>query len=236
MGPARRTCLVGLLCLAAAPAWSATRAERSGTRDVQGGDMDELRRYSDRLGREWLRDSLGLDLDALALELDPKNLKFFRPKSSPSGAPPAGPGGPAADGPVQGIRGSLNLKIEQTDDLLRMQRDLRDIPFGLSVKGQLPLSTGLSLLETTLWVPFSWRDEFRAQAEWPLAIGADGFRRLTLRSDYRTQLGLNRWEAGVGTSLRPEGWGVWALDYDFQRNFGQGTEEAVHWLKLSKDF
>lgn len=228
MVPAWLLGLVGL-CAAAGAGWSATRAERSSTRPVEGRDMEEIRRYSDQLGRAWLKDSLGLDLDALALEFNPRNMTLQKPRpASPSpaaGAPNAGSPQPA------GISSYLSLKLEQTDDLRRLQNDLMDIPFGLSVSGQLPLLDNLAQIETRLWVPFSWRDEFRAQAQLPLLS-----RRLTLRSDFRNQMGFNKLEAGLGTQLNPQGLGVWGLDYDFQRRFGQGADEAIHWLKLSKSF
>lgn len=228
-------CMGGGLSLAAA--LSAARAEKSPSREVESQDMGEIKRYSDQIGRAWLKDSLGLDLDALALEFDPRDLSFRKPSRSRSAASFAsgsanGSGAPAvAAGPAASVSSYLSLKLEQKDDLRRLQNDLRDIPFGLSVSGQLPILANLTQLETRLWVPFSWRDEFRAQAQVPFLD-----RRLTLRSDYRNQLGLSKVEAGLGTQLRPEGMGVWGLDYDFQRSFGQGTDAAIHWLKLSKSF
>jgi hypothetical protein len=233
MNAAWRACLGGLLGMMALPALAVVDAEAPTTRDVQGADMQELRRYSDRLGRDWLRESLGLDLDALVIEFG-KSSSF---RSAPAAAAvPGGDGVPAAAGSTPKLRSQLSLRLEQTADLLRLQDDLRDIPFGLNVKGKLPLLDSLTLLETQLWLPFSWKDEIRAQARLPLLRKGTGGRLLTLRSDYSTQLGVNTLGTGLGTRLGPGATGLWAVDYDFEQRFGQGEDAAIHWLKFSRDF
>jgi hypothetical protein len=233
MPSALLACLGGLLGLLALPALAAVDAEAPTTRDVEGSDMQELRRYSDRLGKDWLRESLGLDLGALVIEFGGRSR--FRPAPG-AAAVPGGDGVPAAAGSTPKLRSQLSLRLEQTDDLLRLQDDLSDIPFGLSVKGKLPVLDNLTLLETQLWLPFSWKDEIRAQARLPLLRKGMGGRLLTLRSDYSTQLGVNTLGTGLGTRLGPGDAGLWAVDYDFEQRFGQGEDAAIHWLKFSRDF
>jgi hypothetical protein len=115
----------------------------------------------------------------------------------------------------------------------------------VEVKGDLPVLARLTALETRLWVPFSWRDEWRAEASLPLAWpGAKnglwkemGFsKKLSLRSDYSNRLGRNQVEAGLGTDWSNRGLGTWSVDYDVHMKYGQGESEAIHWLKLSKEF
>jgi hypothetical protein len=228
--------LAGFALLAALP-WTLSAlnlAEQSSTREVQGQDMDAIRSYSDHVGRGWLRDSIGVDLDKLAVEWDPSDLSFRRPQ--PVRAAPSAPGGPdAAPAPKPGLEGNVTFKLEQVDDLLRLTKDIRDVPFGLSVEGRLSLGLGLAALKTKLWVPFSWRDQWRAEAVMPFRF-SDAGRRIRLHSDFRNQLGLNDLQAGLGTDLKGDVWGIWGLNYDFHRRFGQGSNEAIHWLKLSKQF
>jgi hypothetical protein len=57
-----------------------------------------------------------------------------------------------------------------------------------------------------------------------------------LRSDFRSRLGQNQVEAGVGTDWKTQWAGLWALDYDVRKNYGQGEEEAIQWIRLSRDF
>ncbi|MGS7457526.1 hypothetical protein, partial [Mycobacterium tuberculosis] len=76
---------------------------------------------------------------------------------------PAGHSGFAAPPPA--VSGYFSLKLEQVDDLMRLTHDLRDVPFGLSLEGRMSLGRSLATLETKFWVPFSWRDQWRAEAE-----------------------------------------------------------------------
>lgn len=228
----------GLLCLGlllglAVPAWSLSRAERSSTRPVEGRDMDAIRSYTDRLGKDFLKENLGLDLDALAVQLDPRNFDISLPGASSPPSQGAGPGG--APGKPSPLSSKWDLRLEQTDDLMRLQRDARDIPFGLSINGQIPFLASLNLIETSLWLPFSWKDEIRAEAKMPFLVGLSGHR-FTLRSDYRNLLGLNRLEAGLGTDFNTDDFGRWDVDYDFQQRFGQGANEEIHWLRFHRSF
>lgn len=211
---------------------AAVQAEMSSSRPVSGEEMSEIRSYSDRLGKDLLKKGLGLDLDLLAVELDPTRWAFRRPKAAQH-ANESMPG--LGQGPAPGLNSYLRLRLEQSNDLRNLQRGLQEIPFGLSVDAQLPLLASLTALETRLWVPFSWREEFRARATLPLLEPLGG-RKLTLRSDFRTQLGFNRLEAGLGTAVVTETLGPWDVDYGFQNNFGQGASEAIHWLKFSRNF
>jgi hypothetical protein len=52
-------------------------------------------------------------------------------------------------------------------------------------------------------------------------------RSLAIRSDISSRLGLNQLEAGMGTAWNPGLIGVC---------YGQGSDETVQWLKLSKGF
>jgi hypothetical protein len=232
--------LLGLVALSAG-AQARSRAEQASTRDVEGQDMDVLRGYGDRAAKTWLKNSLGLDLDELALEWEPGGSVTGGALPSLAGTAAPGSGnGPKLSGPRKpggDLSGRLSLRLEQSDDLLRLTRDARDVPFGLSLSGELPLSTRLQVLKTTLWVPLSWKDEWRAEASLPVMLGTGPLaRRLTLRSDLRSQLGRSQFEAGLGTVWNPGGLGAWNVDYDFNRRFGQGDEEAIHWLRFSKDF
>lgn len=192
-------------------------------------EMARIRGYSDQLGRELLKEDLGIDLDALQVELDPTH--YLRHESRQDAAA-QGPG--LSAGPATGLPSYLRLRLEQTDDLRHLQEGLNDLPFGLSLDAQLPLISDLFVLQTKLWVPLSWRQEFRAEASVPLLKGLS--HPLLLRSDYRNLLGLSHLDAGLGTGINSDSFGLWAVDYDFQRNFGQGEDEAIHWLKFSRHF
>lgn len=227
------------------------------SREVSGQEMEKLQSYSRSATDAWLRSNLGLGLSDLELVWDPNTLSFqqrstmdWRPKPE---APRRDRGNAAGLSPSAAsapIPQGLSLRLQQSDDLGRLSRDisqdLRDLPFGLEVKGGLPLLARLTTLQTRVWVPFSWRDEWRAEASLPLAwpgskresIWKDmGFgKKLNLRSDYTTKLGFNQVEAGLGTDWSHGGLGTWNFDYDYRVKYGQGEGEAIHWLKLSKEF
>lgn len=226
-------CCLALLLALASNAGALTRAERSPTRPVNGDDMAALRGYTDQVGKTWLKQSLGLDLDALAVEWDPRQFRFSRPSFVQSKG--AGATGTATGGGMAARPGAyFDLRLEQTDDLRRLQEGFQDLPFGLSISGQLPFLASLRPLETKLWLPLSGHEELRAQATWPYQL-LNG-RLLTLRSDYRNFWGLNHLEAGLGTNLDADMLGIWNVDYDFQQRFGQGANEEIHWLKFSRRF
>jgi hypothetical protein len=220
---------LGALAFRALPLAGAVEAEMSSSHAATGEEMARIRGYSDQLGRELLKEDLGIDLDALQVELDPTHYLHHQ-SQGPAQAQGAGLG----PGPAPGLPSYLRLRLEQTDDLRHLQEGLSDLPFGLSLDAQLPLLSDLFVLQTKLWVPFSWREEIRAEATVPLLGGLS--HPLLLRSDYRNQLGLSHWEAGLGTGINSDTFGLWDVDYDFQRKFGQGEDAAIHWLKFSRHF
>jgi hypothetical protein len=245
-----------VLCLWAllpAPAPAQVSAEDSATRAPTGEDLEKIHEYSDQVGKGLLRQELGLDLDSLRLKLDTNGLRLedIRPRVR---ATPVADGSPLpsqAPGPAllrdSGVRQEFSLALDQSGDLLRLRNDVRDIPFGVKVRGQLPLLDRITGLSTELWVPFSWRDELKAEASLPLphlklgvvdefltGLGlADHY---ALRSEFTNRLGVNQLGAGVGTQWSSRLLGVMDLNYDYSQRSGQGLEETVHYLKLRKDF
>jgi hypothetical protein len=239
--------VAGLGCSLKASLARAGRAEQSSTRDVTSQDMDVMRRYSEGLGRDVLKQELGLDLDALRLRIDPDtfNVELVDERqpasksSAPTGKFAQGLRRPFAPGAGQPFKGSFLLSVDQSGDLLRLGKDVRDIPFGVQLKGDLPLMDRLNHLQTRIWVPFSWRDEMKAEASLPLRLGLklnDALRGAGLRSDFSNHLGVNQVDAGLGTQWDTPAMGAMDLDYDYTQRFGQGLQETVHWLKLRKDF
>jgi hypothetical protein len=139
------------------------------------------------------------------------------------------------------------MGLNQQGDLLRLTRDMRDIPFGLKVRGEMPVPSLPTWVQTSLWVPFSWRDEIRAEATMPLrgvnlGLADTVFKGLGLKdnlgfnSDYTNRLGINQVETGLGSQWTSQLTGPLNLDYDYSQRFGQGLDENTHWLKLRKDF
>jgi hypothetical protein len=233
MGAVVFVLLWALTCLPAVAAgldWK----EPAASRPIQASDWETLRGYGDRAARAWLKEVAGFDLNTLGLTLGSGGLLENRGVSRMDAASVLAPTSP---GVLGGGTGALRLRLEQYDDLLRLLRDLRDIPFGVVVDAELELARGVELLKTSLWLPLSWKDEWRAQASLPVALGTGPLRRvLTLNSGVRGRLGQNQFDAGVGTVLQTGGWGLWNVDYDFNQRFGQGAEESIHWLRFSKMF
>ncbi len=224
-------------------------AEQSGSRAVDARDMDSVRSYSEGVGREVLKEELGIDLEALRFRIDPRTLSIETVDVSRPRPASVAPGAslrsgihsplPTTKKPDQ-TEGFL-LSVDQRGDLLRLGRDSRDIPFGVQVKGGVPLLQRLVSMKTQIWVPFSWRDEFKAEATVPLrslGLGLDQglLKGAGLRSDYTNRLGVNQVDAGLGTQWVSRAAGPLDLNYDYSQRFGQGLEETVHWLKLRKDF
>lgn len=242
------TVLLGLPGLARASLTSSASAGESNSRSVNGQDLDAVRNYSEGLGREVLKDELGLDLDALRFQVDPETLSIEMVDVSQPSKRSVAPGASLVSGPhnplpsmAPAVQGGLLLSVDQRGDLLRLGHDLRDIPFGVQLKGDLPLLNRLSHLQTKIWVPFSWRDEIKAEASVPLrslGLGLDKgiLKGAGLRSDYSNRLGVNQVDAGLGTQWANRVMGPLDLDYDYSQKFGQGLDEQIHWLKLRKDF
>jgi len=247
--------LVLLLAGCAGLAWAGD-ADPEISKSVTGREMETLQHYSRDATDDWLKRNLGLSLSDFELVWDPGTLSFEQrstlDKRSQAEARKAKKNAPLIT-KAKSIfvrperQSSLSLSLQQSSNLGRLAGDLRDVPFGVEVKGDLPVLARLTALETRFWVPLSWKDEWRAAAslplQWPGSKGTTtlgkelGFsRRLSLRSDLSSQLGRNAVQAGVMTDWSSESLGIWTLDYDYHVKYGQGTAEAIHWLKLSKEF
>lgn len=242
-----RALLFLLWCTAATARAGMSLSQPNVDQGLSGENMGRLQDYSRQVGENWLKNSLGLDLQKLQMIWDPNNFSFESAGAATVPAPAAagaGAGLPGPSAPELGRR--ISLRLEQTDDLTHLVSGMRDVPFGLEVKGFVPLLASLSALETRLTVPLSPRDEWRAQTTLPFTLmGATRSLwwksmglgdSLAFRSDLRSRLGLNQVEAGFGTAWITNSLGAWNLDYDYHLRFGQGGEEATHWLKVSREF
>lgn len=242
-------CVPALGAQAALTGSAGALAEQSNSRPVEGQDLDAVRHYSEGVGRGVLKDELGVDLDALRFRFDPRTLSIetvgaSQPQRSgvaPGSSLPTGPHSPVPTSSAPAQHNGFLMSVDQRGDLMRLGRDIRDIPFGVQVKGDLPLLERLTAMETKIWVPFSWRDEFKAEASVPLkslGLGLDRglLKDAGLRSDFSNRLGINQVDAGLGTEWATRMTGAMDLNYDYSQRFGQGLDETVHWLKLRKDF
>ena len=230
-------------------------AEQSSSRPMDGETIGAARQYSEGVGRQVLKDELGIDLNAIRFQFDPKTLRIEKVEEhEATGQERQEPrnrdlqAAPHTDIPTSAwIPDKLFLAIDQSGDLMRLRDDNRDIPFGVRFSGEIPLLDRVTALKTRIWVPFSWRDEIKASATVPLnKLNLGGVShffqklnlsdRLDLRSDYTSRLGVNHVDAGLGTKWQSEFMGLMDLDYDYSQRYGQGLEETVHWLKLKKVF
>jgi hypothetical protein len=215
------------------------------SRPTQGEDMAKLQDWGRQMGEDWLRQSVGIDISRFQLRWDPDSFSFqFTP---PPAASSPGMGLPV--GQVSSVQadpwGGWTLHLEQSDDLTRLLRDdqvMADLPFRMEMEGGMP---GYHRLMTKLVLPLSWRDEFRAEANLPLrtGLGREAWwgglglgSTLKLRSDFRSRLGQNLVEAGLGTDWKTDWAGLWTLDVDLRKNYGQGDESASQWLRLHRNF
>jgi len=212
---------------------------------VSGAVLGNLQDYGRQVGEQWLKESLGVDLQAMQIVWDPETRSFttvgdLAARQRPSGS---GSGQDPASG-LSGTPGNISLKLTQTESLARLGEGV--IPFGLEVKGVIPLLASLNSMDARLKVPLSPYDEWRAEASLPMDLmgttstswwrGLGLGRSLALRSNISSRLGLNELEAGLGTDWRPGFFGRWNLDYDWRLKYGQGLDETTQWLKLSKNF
>ena len=214
---------------------------------VQGQDLARLQDWGRQLGEDLLRQSTGVDLATYQLHWDPRtfDLTFGPPP------PPPGPGlgltGPSGGGDDQAF-GGWTLRLEQSDNLSRVLHGddvadvIDDLPFRMEMEGRIP---GFRRIRTKLFVPLSWRDEFRAEAKMPLLMGLNRRAwwgglglgsKLSLRSDFSSRLGQNLVEAGLATEWKTAWAGQWAVDLDLRKDYGQGNEAASQWLRLSRGF
>jgi hypothetical protein len=216
------------------------------SREMTSQEMAKLQDWGRQTGADWLRQSLGVDVTRLGLVWDPDNWDL-----SLRNPPPQGGGQalslPTGDNSVVAApgAGAWDLRLAETRDLgelMRATRAMEELPFAMELSGRVP---GLSQVSTKVVVPLSVQDEWRAEASLPLrmSLSSDGWWRslglgksLSLRSDLRSRLGQNQWEAGLGTDWNTALLGTWALDLDMRKSFGVGNDEAVQWLKLSRGF
>lgn len=216
-------------------------------RPVQGEDLTRLQDWGRQVGEDWLRQSTGLDLATYQLHWKPGTFDLtYGPPPPPSG-PSLGPSAGLAPGGDQAF-GGWTLRLEQSDNLSRLLHGddvadvIDDLPFRMEMDGRFP---GFRRIRTKLFVPLSWRDEFRAEAQLPLLTGLDhqpwwgglGLgSKLSLRSDFSSRLGKNLVEAGLATDWNTNWAGDWALDLDLRKDYGQGNNTASQWLRLSRGF
>jgi hypothetical protein len=217
------------------------------SREMTSQDMARLQDWGRQTGEDWIQQSLGLDVRHLGLVWDPDNWDYFRVSTAPPPALAQGLNVPTGEERVGGVSGSgaWDLRLAGTrdlSDLLRATQAMQDLPFAMELSGPMP---GLRRLAAKLVVPLAVEDEWRAEASLPLKLGLTGYgwwrdlglgKNLALRSDLRSRLGQNQWEAGLGTDWSSSLLGTWALDIDLRKSFGTGNDEAVQWLKLSRGF
>jgi hypothetical protein len=239
------------------PLQAESRAEKSPSHTPTASEMAVVNQYSNDLGRQVLKEQTGLDVNSLNYLLNPQAFSFglgsFGPgihdQAKATGVSGAAQGAGTAPGLPSDLaqRSSFSMGVDQQGDLLRLARDLRDIPFGLHVRSEVPIHSQSTSVQTSLWLPFSWRDEIKAEASIPLRnvnLGLAGmlFKELGLKdnlglnSDYTNKLGINQVETGLGSLWTSQLTGPLNLDYDYSQRFGQGLDENTHWLKLRKDF
>ena len=216
------------------------------SRELTGQEMATLQDWGRQQGEDWLRQSLGVDVTHLGLVWDPDHWDLSV-RNPPPQAGTQGLNLPTdADGPAAAPGGrGWDLRLAETRDLgnlLRATRAMEELPFAMELSGRMP---GLSEVSTKVVVPLAVQDEWRAEASLPLSLGLTGGgwwhslglgKNLSLRSDLRSRLGQNEWEAGLGTDWNTALLGTWLLDLDMRKSFGQGNDEAVQWLKLSRGF
>jgi hypothetical protein len=216
-------------------------------REMTSQDMARLQDWGRQTGVDWIRQSLGVDVTHLGLVWDPDNWDFRLHNPPPTASTPGldlpTDGGLSSAG--QEGAGRWDLRLAETRDLsnlLRATQAMQELPFAMELSGPMP---GLRQMGAKLVVPLSEQDEWRAEASLPLRIGLTGEgwwrslglgQSLSLRSDLRSRLGQNQWEAGLGTDWNSALLGTWALDIDLRKSFGSGNDEAVQWLKLSRGF
>ena len=216
-------------------------ADGTDARPVLGEDMSRLQDWGRQMGEDWLRQSTGFDLARFQLRWDPDTYDLHFSPPPPASSPRLNLPGDAPAEPS----GAWSLHLAQSEDLGRLLRDsqvMTDLPLRMEMEGGLP---GFHRLDAKLVVPLSWRDEFRAEANLPLmtGLGAKTWwgglglgQRISLRSDFRSRLGQNLVEAGLGTDWKTRWAGLWALDVDLRKNYGQGDESATQWIRLHRDF
>ncbi|HTA17149.1 MAG TPA: hypothetical protein VK786_05335, partial [bacterium] len=206
-----------------------------------------LRNYGQRVGQDWLKNNLGLDIQSMQLVWDPLTWRFVPERdieareraragiSSYGG--PAAPGGGDAPG-----AGYFSLQVNQNSDLTHLTQGLHDVPYNVEIKDDFRPIRSLSSIHTSLKIPLSPYDTWRADASMPMDWnpwwwrGLGLGRNLDLHSGINSRLGFNQVETGMRTQWTPGFWGPWDLDYAWDLHYGEGSGESSNWLKISKEF
>jgi len=212
---------------------------------VNGAESGRLRNYGQQVGQDWLKHNLGLDIQSLQLVWDPLTWRFVpirdieareRAREGISSYGPATPGA----GPSGG--NYFSLQLNQNSDLTHLAQGVRNVPYDVEIKDDFRPIRSLSPIHTSLNIPLSPYDTWRADASMPfdwnlwwwkdLGLG----RNLDLHSGINSRLGFNQVETGMRTKWTPGFWGPWDLDYAWDLHYGEGSGESSNWLKISKEF
>jgi hypothetical protein len=216
------------------------------SREMTSQELAKLQDWGRQTGADWIRQSLGVDVTHLGLVWDPDSwdlsLRNPPPQTATEGLNM--PTGNESVVPDPGA-GGWDIRLAETRDLsnlLNATRAMEQLPFAMEVSGRMPWMTRVT---TKVVVPLDVQDEWRAEASLPLrmTMTSDSWWRslglgknLSLRSDVRSRLGQNQWEAGLGTNWSNAVLGTWLLDLDMRKSFGTGNDEAIQMLKLSRGF
>ena len=164
--------LVLLLAGCAGLAWAGD-ADPELAKPVTGREMETLQHYSRDATDDWLKSNLGLSLSDFELVWDPGTLSFEQRSTLDKRSQAEARKAKKSSSFVAKAKSifekpeaqsSLSLSLQQSSNLARLAGDLSDMPFGVEVKGDLPVLARLTALETRFWVPLSWKDEWRAEA------------------------------------------------------------------------
>ena len=216
----------------------------SASRPANAGEVSAVQNYGRNLGKGWIKDVFKIDVDTFGIKLGRKlqSAAGFGENGEQTvpGTAPYKAGDPRG-GALELYQ--LDLRIDQVGDLRRLSYDRRDIPFALKFHADGSLLASWLKLRTDVFIPFSWKDELRAEALIPLPdIGINPLRPMEellgitpkwdLHSAYTNQLGASSLEAGLGSQWLK----TWNLNLLYQVRFGQGQDEKTEWLKLGKSF
>lgn len=212
---------------------------------VSGADSGKLRNYGQQVGQDWLKNNLGLDIQSMQLVWDPLTWRFVpvgdieareKARAGISSYEPAGPGAGASGGNY------FSLQVVQNSDLTHLAQGVRDVPYNVEIKDDFRPLKSLSSIHTSLKIPLSPYDAWRADASMPMdwdpwwwrGLGLD--RNLDLHSGINSRLGFNQVETGMRTKWTPGFLGPLDLDYAWDLHYGEGSGESSNWLKISKEF
>jgi hypothetical protein len=203
-------------------------------------DVSQAKDYGVALGTAWLKSAFDIDVDDLVSRLkDGVSIGQQISINNDLNAMSASDSLQAPDGLVY----SMNLRLEEYDDLRRMQSNVRDIPFAVRFDSYTSLVGQNFRLRTSLYLPLSWKDEMRAEAMLPLPslepqwmgslLDLGGFDSAwALKSTYGNHLGVNSVDTGLGTQWMK----ILDLNYEFKVRFGEENYEESQWLKLGTKF